>query len=60
MLVLAAGSSGVLAAIRVVPEFLRSRRTSISITAKVKGEPFTLTADNIDEVMPLIERILDA
>jgi hypothetical protein len=59
MLVLVASSGGVLAAIRVIPEFLKARRTGISITAKVKGEPFTLTATNVDEVMPILERILD-
>ena len=58
-LVLAASGGGVVAAIRVIPEFLRARRSGISITAKVKGEPFTLTATNVDEVMPLLERILD-
>src|SRR5215472_9679031 len=57
MLVLAAGSGGVLAAIRAIPEFLKARRTGISITATVKGEPFTLTATNVDEVMPILERI---
>jgi len=60
MLVLAASSGGALAAIRAIPEFLKARRTGISITAKVKGEPFTLTATNVDEVMPILERILDA
>lgn len=60
MLVLAASGGGVLAAIRAVPEFLKARRTGISITAKVKGESFTLTATNVDEVMPILERILDA
>jgi hypothetical protein len=60
MLVLVASSGGVLAVIRVLPEFLKARRTGISITAKVKGEPFTLTATNVDEVMPILERILDA
>ena len=60
MLVLVASSGGVLAAIRVLPEFLKARRTGISITAKLKGESFTLTATNVDEVMPILERILDA
>ena len=59
MLVLAASSGGVLAAIRAIPEFLKARRTGISITAEVKGKPFTLTATNVDEVMPILERILD-
>jgi hypothetical protein len=54
-----AGSSGLVAAVRVLPEFLRSRKTGLSITATVKGEPFTLTATNVDEVMPILEKLLD-
>ena len=54
-----AGSSGLIAAFRVLPEFLRSRRTALSITATVRGEPFTFTATNIDEVMPVLEKLLD-
>jgi hypothetical protein len=54
------GSSGVLiAAVRVLPEFLRSRRTRLSITMTIKGKPFRLEATNVDEVMPIIERLLD-
>jgi hypothetical protein len=60
ILVLVASSGGVLAALRVLPEFLKARRTGISITATVKGKPFTFTATNVDEVMPIVERILDA
>jgi hypothetical protein len=59
VLALVASSSGIVTAIKVLPEFLRSRKTGLSITAMIKGEPFTLTATNIDEVMPLLERLLD-
>ena len=51
-------SGGLVAAIRVLPEFLRSRKTGLSITMTVRGEPFTLTATNVDEVMPILERLL--
>jgi hypothetical protein len=51
--------SGVLAGIRVLPEFLRSRRPSPSITTTVKGQPFTITATHVDEVMPILERLLN-
>lgn len=60
VLALLASSSGLVAAIRVLPEFLRSRRKNVSITMTVRGEPLTLTATNIDEVMPILERILNA
>jgi hypothetical protein len=59
--VVASGVSGssVVAAIRVLPAFLRSRRSSLEITTTVKGKPFIITATNIDEVMPIVERLLD-
>ncbi len=59
--VLASGAGGgsVLAAIRVLPAFLRSRRSSLEITTTVKGKPFSITATNIDEVVPILERLLD-
>lgn len=60
VLTVLASSTGLVAAIRVLPEFLRSRRTGLSVTMTVKGEPFTLTATNVDEVMPVLERLLDA
>jgi Effector Associated Constant Component 1 len=60
VLVLVASSSGLVAAIKVLPEFLRSRKSSMSIKATVKGEPFTLTVTNVDDVMPILERFLDA
>jgi hypothetical protein len=60
VLAVLASSSGLVAAVRVLPDFLRSRRTGLSITMTVRGEPFRLTATNIDEVMPVLERLLDA
>jgi Effector Associated Constant Component 1 len=59
VLAVLASSGGMLAAIKVLPEFLRSRKTGLSITTTVKGEPFSLTATNVDEVMPILERLLD-
>ncbi len=59
VLVVLASSSGLVAAIKVLPEFLRSRKTGLSITATVKGEPFTITATNVNEVMPILEKLLD-
>jgi hypothetical protein len=60
VLAVVAGSSGLVAAVKVLPEFLRSRKTGLSITMTVDGQPFTLTATSIDEVMPILERLLDA
>ena len=60
LLVLAGGGGGLLAALRVIPDFLKARRTAISITVKVKGKTVILTASNVDEMMPILERILNA
>jgi hypothetical protein len=57
-LVLAAGG-GAAAALRTLPEFLRARRSGLSITTTFKGRKFRLDATNVDEVMPIIERFLD-
>ena len=59
LLTVLAGSSGLVAALKVIPEFLRSRRTGLLITTTVKGKQLTLDATNVDEVMPILERLLD-
>jgi hypothetical protein len=59
ILAVLASSSGLVTAVRILPEFLKSRRTALSITTTVKGRPFILKATNIDEVMPVLEKLLD-
>jgi hypothetical protein len=59
VLAVLASSSSLVAAIKVLPDFLRSRKASLSIKLTFKGEPLTLTATNVDEVMPILERLLD-
>src|ERR1700730_13912469 len=55
VLTILASSSGVLAvAVRSLPEFIRSRRSDLTITVKVDGREFTLKASNLDEVIPII------
>lgn len=53
-----AGSSGLVAAVRVLPEFLRSRRSGLRIETTVNGERFTLDATNVEQVLPILERLL--
>lgn len=60
VLLVLASSSGVVTAIKVLPEFLKARRTGLTITATVKGKPFKMTATNVDEVMPILEKVMDA
>jgi Effector Associated Constant Component 1 len=60
VLTMLAGSSGLIAAIKILPEFIRSRRSGFTITTTVHGRPFTLDATNVDELLPILERLLDA
>ncbi|MEV6926623.1 hypothetical protein AB0M46_19270 [Dactylosporangium sp. NPDC051485] len=59
VLVLLASSSGLVAAIKTLPEFLRSRRSGVRIETTYRGEPFVLDATNVDDVLPLLKRLLD-
>jgi hypothetical protein len=58
VLTVLAGSGGLIAAIRVIPEFLKSRRSSISITVTVNGEKFSVTASNVKDALPILERAI--
>jgi hypothetical protein len=59
LLSVAAGRSGVVAAIRTLPEFIRTRRSGFRIELAVRGERFFIDATNVEEVLPLLERLLD-
>ena len=59
ILAVLASSGGLVAAIKTLPEFLRSRRSKFSVSVKVNDEEFKLTAENVNDVLPILERILD-
>jgi hypothetical protein len=59
VLVVVAGSGGAMEAIRTLPDFIRSRRSGIRIETTVAGQSFVLDATNVDEIMPILERLLD-
>ena len=58
VLTVLAGSSGLVAAIKILPEFIRSRRSGFRIETTVRGEKFILEATNVQDVLPLVERLL--
>ncbi|MCX5612752.1 MULTISPECIES: effector-associated constant component EACC1 [unclassified Streptomyces] len=58
--VTAVGSGALAVAVRTLPEFIRSRRSSVTVTVKTAGKTVTVTAQNIDEAMPIVEKALDA
>jgi hypothetical protein len=60
VLALLASRGGLVAAVRILPEFLRSRKSALSITITVRGNSIVLTATNVDDVVPILERLLDA
>ncbi|CRK57614.1 hypothetical protein [Alloactinosynnema sp. L-07] len=61
VLQLSAASGGVLVvAVRTLPAFIKSRRSSVSITVKTGDKTITLTADNVADVLPVVEKALDA
>ena len=55
--VLAAGG-GLVSAIKVLPEFIRSRRSGFRIETTVRGEKLVLEASNVDDLLPVLERLL--
>jgi hypothetical protein len=59
VVMLLADSSVLVAAVKVLPDFLRSRKNGLSITIKTKGRQVSLTADNADDLVKVLDRLLD-
>jgi hypothetical protein len=59
VLTMAADSTVLVAVVNALPAFLRSRKPSLSITVTAKGRKLTVTADNAEEVLPVLDRFLD-
>lgn len=56
-----ADSGGLIALVKVLPEFLRSRKSGMSVEMKLPGRGhIKVTADNAADVMAAIEKFLDA
>ncbi|MGE7386592.1 effector-associated constant component EACC1 [Streptomyces sp. NPDC004126] len=58
--VTAVGSGALAVAVRTLPAFIRSRRSTVTVTVKTAGKTVTVTAANTDEAMAIVERALDA
>jgi hypothetical protein len=54
-----AASTGLVAAIKTLPPYLRAKRSDLSVTVTVRGKKLTVDARNVEEVMPILERLLD-
>lgn len=55
-----ASSGGLIAAIRMVPAFLRARRPELTVTMTLGDKKFTVDAKNVDDVLPVLEKLIDA
>jgi hypothetical protein len=57
--ILAASGGAVAVAIKTLPEFIRSRRSDVTVTVKSKDRTVTVTATNVEDVMPMVDKLLD-
>jgi len=57
-LTLLASTADILAVVKLLPEFLLSRRVDMSATIIVEGTPVALTSANLDQTMPALTRLL--
>jgi hypothetical protein len=57
-LAVVASSTGLIAAIKILPSFLRARRSDIKITCTIRDQPVVLEISNIDDVLPVLEQML--
>jgi hypothetical protein len=55
-----ADSTVLVALVKVLPEFLRSRKPGMSIAMELPGKRLTVTADNAEDVIAVIDKFLDA
>jgi len=54
-----ATSTALVSAIKILPQYLRAKRSDLSVTVTVRGKKLTVDARNVEEVMPILERLLD-
>jgi tRNA threonylcarbamoyladenosine modification (KEOPS) complex Pcc1 subunit len=61
VLMIVADSSVLVAVVKVLPEFLRSRKRGVSVTVTVRGQrrKLTVTAEDAGDLRPVIEKFFD-
>ena len=61
VLMVAADSSVLVAAVKLLPEFLRSRKPGVSVTVTVTGKrrQLTVTAEDMTDLQQVIEKFFD-
>jgi hypothetical protein len=58
VLVVLASSTGLVAAVKTLPEFFRSRRATVRIETVIRGQAFIIDATNVDDVLTILLRVL--
>lgn len=58
VLTILASAPALIAAIRVLPDFIRSRRSGFRIETTVRGKKFVLDATNSEDLMAVLEKVL--
>jgi len=58
-LALEASTGGLIAAINILPGFIRSRPPGLSVTIAARGDALTMTAADLDALMPAAGRLLE-
>jgi len=58
VLTILASAPALVAAIKVLPEYIRSRRSGFRIETTVRGKKFVLDATNSEDLLAVVERFL--
>jgi hypothetical protein len=56
--VLAAGGGALAVAIKTLPDFIRSRRSDVTVTVTSGDRSVTVTATNVDDAMSIVDNVL--
>jgi hypothetical protein len=59
VLTILASAPALITAIKVLPEFIRSRRSGFRIETTVRGKKFVVEATNSEDFLTVIERLLN-
>jgi hypothetical protein len=57
-LTLLAAGDDMLNAVKLIPEFLMSRRNALSVTIIIENTTVTMTASNLSEILPAVTEML--
>ena len=59
VLTILASAPALVAAIKILPEYIRSRRSGFRIETTVRGKKFVLDATNSEDLLAVVDRLLN-